>query len=86
MLESSPSHQRRPPCKTNKGMSDEAADAAALTDSLTYLLASVVDAGAAGTRGCQNLPWRSVMFLRLLGLQYSSNSRVARSDWVPLRQ
>ena len=34
MVESSPSRQGRPPCKTNKGMSDEAADAAALT----YLL------------------------------------------------
>ena len=36
MVESSPSHQRRPPCKTNREMSDEAADAAALT----YLLSS----------------------------------------------
>ena len=35
MVESSPSRQRRPPCKTNKEMSDEAADAAALTYSLT---------------------------------------------------
>ena len=35
MVESSPSRQRRPPCKTNKGMSDEAADAAALTYLLT---------------------------------------------------
>ena len=31
MVESTPSRQRRPPCKTNKEMSDEAADAAALT-------------------------------------------------------
>ena len=36
MVESSPSRQRRPPCKTNKEMSDEAADAAALTYLLTY--------------------------------------------------
>ena len=36
MVESSPSRQRRPPYKTNKGMSDEAADAAAHTYSLTY--------------------------------------------------
>ena len=38
MVESSPSRQRRPPCKTNTEMSDEAADAAALTYpySLTY--------------------------------------------------
>ena len=36
MVESCASRQRRPPCKTNKGMSDEAADAAALT----YLLPS----------------------------------------------
>ena len=34
MAESSPFRQRRPPCKTNKEMSDEAADA----DALTYLL------------------------------------------------
>ena len=36
MVESSPSRQRRPPCKTNKEMSDDAADAAALTYLLTY--------------------------------------------------
>ena len=36
MVESAPSRQRRPPCKTNKEMSDEAADAAALTYLLTY--------------------------------------------------
>ena len=34
MVESTPSRQRRPPCKTNKDESDEAPDAAALT----YLL------------------------------------------------
>ena len=38
MVESTPSRQRRPPCKTNKEMSDEAADAAALTYLLTYFL------------------------------------------------
>ena len=37
MVESSQSRQRRPPCKTSKEMSDEAADAVALTY-LTYLL------------------------------------------------
>ena len=31
MVESSPSRQRRPPCKTNQGMTDEAADAPART-------------------------------------------------------
>ena len=31
MVESPPPRQRRPPCKTNKEISDEAADAAALT-------------------------------------------------------
>ena len=35
MVERSPSRQKRPPCETNKGMSDEAADAAALTYLLT---------------------------------------------------
>ena len=37
MVESPPSRQRRPPFKTNKEMSDEAADAAPLTYLLTYL-------------------------------------------------
>ena len=37
MVESSPSRERRPPCRTSKEMSDEAADAAALT----YLLTEV---------------------------------------------
>ena len=37
MVERSPSRQRRPPCKTNKENSDEAADAAALTYLLTVL-------------------------------------------------
>ena len=36
MVESSPSRQRRPPCKTNKEMADEAADTAALVYLLTY--------------------------------------------------
>ena len=36
MVESSPSGQRPPRCKKNKGMSDEAADAAALTYLLTH--------------------------------------------------
>ena len=39
MVESTPSRQRRPPCKTNKEESDEAADAAALT--YLHLLLSV---------------------------------------------
>ena len=37
MVESSPSRQRRPPCKRNKGMSDQAADAVALTYFVTSL-------------------------------------------------
>ena len=37
MVESTPSRQRRPPCKTNNEESDEAAEAAALTY-FTYLL------------------------------------------------
>ena len=41
MLESSPSCQRRPPCKSNRETSDEAADAAAVTYLLTYLLADM---------------------------------------------
>ena len=37
MVESSLSRQRRPPCQTNKEMSDEAANAAALTYLLTFV-------------------------------------------------
>ena len=44
MVESSPSRQRRPPCKRNKEMSDEAADAAALTYLLTLLSNSFLTA------------------------------------------
>ena len=36
VVESTPYRQRRPPCKTNKEESDEAADAAALTCLLTW--------------------------------------------------
>ena len=45
MVESTPSHQRRPPCKTNREESDEAADAAALTYLLTYVLRQGVPVG-----------------------------------------
>ena len=38
IVESSPSRQTRPPCKTNKEMSDEAAHAAALTYLLTCII------------------------------------------------
>ena len=41
MVESTPSRQRRPPCKTNKEKSDEAADAAAPTYLLTYIFRSI---------------------------------------------
>ena len=41
MAESSPSHQRRPSCKTSKEMSDKAVDTAALTYLLTYYLLTV---------------------------------------------
>ena len=36
MVESCPSRQRRPQCKTSKEMSDEAADAVALTYLVTH--------------------------------------------------
>ena len=49
MVESSPSRHRRPQCKTNEGMSDEAADAAAVT----YLL-TVHRQNAVASRG---RPW-----------------------------
>ena len=52
MVESFPSRQRRQPCKTHNGMSDEAADAAALTYLLTHecLAALVVcTLGGSGT-------------------------------------
>ena len=45
MVESSPSRRRRPPCKSNKEMSDEAADAADLTYLLTYFTSPCHAAG-----------------------------------------
>ena len=48
VVENSPSRQRRAPCKTSKEMSDEAADAAALTYLLTYL--------GSGSAGCAVAP------------------------------
>ena len=45
MVESSPSRQRRPPCKTNKEMSDDAADAAALTYLLLLLTKIAYEGG-----------------------------------------
>ena len=55
MVESTPSRQRRPPCKTNKEESDEAADAAALKV-LPWVVDGAGGLGAgktsgAGTRG-----------------------------------
>ena len=68
MVESSPSRQRRPPCKTSKEMSDEAADAAALTYVLTggagvgrwvlRVMRTWVRAWAPGV--CVRFPWRPV--------------------------
>ena len=46
MVETSPSRQRRPPCKTSKEKSDEAADAAALTLPYLTLMKGVEDRGA----------------------------------------
>ena len=52
MVESSPSRQRRRPCKTSKEMSDEALDAAALT----YLLTWVLGPGPGRPPGRINVP------------------------------
>ena len=49
ILESSPSRQRQPPCKTSKEKSDEAADAAALTYLLTYCSAVQTAVGSKET-------------------------------------
>ena len=62
MVESSPSRQRRPPCQTNKGMSDEAANAAALTYLLTYARDDktnelYVNAGVGITGRGELVPW-----------------------------
>ena len=52
MVESTPSRQRRPPCKTNKEMSDEAADAAALTYLLCGECDTVSSAASTGANRC----------------------------------
>ena len=78
MVESSPSRQRRPPCKTNKGMSDEAADAAALT----YLLwtDAYVDAVTprnilSGFRSCGISPFDPQYFL-----EHCPSERIQHQD------
>ena len=59
MVESTPSRQRRPPCKTNKEESDEAADAAAPTYLLTY---SVLrrEEWASTRAGCRSDVWATL--------------------------
>ena len=55
MVETSPSRQRRPPCKTNKEMSDEAAYAAALTYLLTGLVPPTRELAQAHRKALQDL-------------------------------
>ena len=55
MVESTPSRQRRPPCKTNKEKSDEAADAAALTTT-TYYYYSVKTGSKRAKNTCWSIP------------------------------
>ena len=57
MVESTPSRQRRPPCKTNKEESDEAADAAAHTYILTYLLTYLAFSGGGPFRKVRTGSW-----------------------------
>ena len=52
MVESSPSRQRRPLCKTSKEISDEGADTAALT----YLLTSLREILKQDCAGCNPFP------------------------------
>ena len=54
MVESSPSRQMRPPCKTSKEMSDEAADAAALTYLLTALKHPRTDTSCKAAKLCRS--------------------------------
>ena len=64
MVDSSPSPQWRRPYKTNKGTSDEAADAAALTYLLTWFvcpLCCLALAGWAAVLGIGQLRWLRVL-------------------------
>ena len=63
MVESSPSCQRRPPCETNKEMSDEAADAAALT----YLLIALYMVPFDGKTVVKTGDWRQNLPVVLRG-------------------
>ena len=69
MVESSPSRQRRPPCKTNKEMSDEAAAAAPLTYLLTlspghgWVRASLSEHGMGHDHLSQGLDWGGTISL-----------------------
>ena len=55
MVESSPSRQRWPPCKTSKEMSDEAADAAALTYLFTTVARAEVNEAHAMSGSARNV-------------------------------
>ena len=72
IVESSASRQRRPPCKTNKEMSDEAVDAAALTYLLTYLLLLQCLAGKHGLTKAFCLPSALLQTFELFSLGMSS--------------
>ena len=76
MVESSPSRQRRPPCKTNKEMLDEAADAAALTYSLTHAFRKKTKALQNSTQEWQATPRKG------LQTRFSSHRRTG-TDNVP---
>ena len=75
MVESSPSRQRRPPCKTSREMSDEAADAAALTYLLTYFSWEFIIKDMKGSSLTQSLV-RSVLHDIL---EFSLRTRICRS-------
>ena len=81
MVESSPSRQRRPPCTTNKEMSDEAADAAALT----YLLTPSLVIDSSGTETCEI----SFFGVRTFGKELKEPLEVLllpRTGWRPSRR
>ena len=79
MMETSPSRQRRPPCKTNRGMSDEAADAAALT----YLLSVICCPGVQHSRRPRTLVLVSHSSLNPLPLDITCSEVVCRDVGVP---
>ena len=73
-MESAPSRERRPAWKTTKGMSDKAADAAALTYLLTYSIGRILEGPAQGDARTCGLVELHDIITTMVACAHSGNS------------